>query len=69
MKIAYDEETDSMYIQLGEDAVVDSDEVAKNVVLDFNQKGDVVGIDIQHASQITNVAKFAFEQYANKQAA
>jgi uncharacterized protein YuzE len=51
MKIAYDEETDSMYIQFGDDAVVDSDEVAKHVVLDFNQKGDVVGIDIQHASQ------------------
>ncbi len=62
MKIIYDHETDSMYINLSEQKSVDSDEVADGIVLDFNGMGDVVGIDIQHASAIANIHQFSFEQ-------
>jgi uncharacterized protein YuzE len=34
---------------------VDSDEVADGVVLDFDSKGVLVGIDVQHASQKTDI--------------
>jgi uncharacterized protein YuzE len=30
---------------------VDSDEVANGVVLDFDDEGGIVGIDVQHASK------------------
>lgn len=51
MRLSYDPETDSLYIHLTERASADSDEVADGVVLDFDQAGALVGIDVQHASR------------------
>ena len=51
MKLHYDRETDSLYIELLERPGVDSEEVLDGVVLDFDEKRRLVGIDVQHASQ------------------
>ncbi|MGZ8182448.1 MAG: DUF2283 domain-containing protein [Methylobacter sp.] len=55
MKLSYDPETDSLYIHLSDTPSVDSDEVADGVVLDFDSLGQLVGIDVQHASQKTDI--------------
>ena len=55
MKLSYDKETDSLYIHLSNTPSVDSDEVADGVVLDFDVNGTLVGIDVQHASQKTDI--------------
>ena len=55
MKLSYDKETDSLYIHLSNMPSVDSDEVADGVVLDFDSNGVLVGIDVQHASQKTDI--------------
>jgi uncharacterized protein YuzE len=52
MKLNYYEETDSLYIDLSEKPSVDSREIADGLVVDFDEKGQVVGFDIQHASKI-----------------
>ncbi len=57
MKFQYYAETDSLYIDLSEKASVDSNEVAPGVVLDFDADGNLVGIDIDHASKIVNLAR------------
>ena len=51
MKLHYYPETDSLYIDLNSRPSADSREVADGLVIDFDAKGDVVGIDIDHASQ------------------
>ena len=51
MRLSCDPETDSLYIHLIERPSKDSDEVADVVVLDFDENGGLVGIDVQHASQ------------------
>jgi len=51
MKLHYDSETDSLYIDLAAKPGVDSREVEDGVVLDFGADGKIVGIDIQHASE------------------
>ncbi|MGZ8159221.1 MAG: DUF2283 domain-containing protein [Methylobacter sp.] len=55
MKLSYDKETDSLYIHLSDTASVDSAEVADGVVLDFDGNGTLVGIDVQHASEKTDI--------------
>jgi uncharacterized protein YuzE len=55
MKFKYYADTDSLYIDLFERTDVDSNEVAPGVVLDFDVKGNLVGIDIDHASKIVNL--------------
>lgn len=51
MKLHYDLETDSLYIDLNEKPSVDSYEIAENIVVDFDAEGHVVGLSIQHASK------------------
>ena len=59
MKLLYDQDTDSLYIDLGEAPGVDSFEVADGVVLDINSEGGVAGIDIDHASRRLDLGSLA----------
>ncbi len=56
MKFHYYPDTDSLYIELSEKPSADSTEVAPGVILDLDEEGQLVGIDIDHASQIANLS-------------
>ena len=49
--VAYYPDTDSLYIDLSEKPSVSSQEISEGVVIDFDEKGNVVGIDIDNASK------------------
>jgi len=51
MKFQYYPDTDSLCIDLSDEVSVDSREVAPRVALDFDAKGRLVGIDIDHAAK------------------
>lgn len=51
MKLNYYSDTDSLYIELNPNPSADSREVADGLVVDFDKTGNVVGIDIDHASK------------------
>jgi len=55
MRLSYDKKTDSLCIHLSIVRSADSDEVADGVVLDFDGNGRLVGIDVQHASEKTDI--------------
>ena len=50
MKLHYYPETDSLYIELNSNPSMDSRIVVEGVVADFDGDGNIVGIDIDHAS-------------------
>jgi uncharacterized protein YuzE len=50
MKLNYYADTDSLYIDLIEGVSVESREVSEGVVLDYDARGQLVGIDIDNAS-------------------
>ena len=56
MKFHYCPDTDSLYIGLSEKPSTDSTEVAPGVVLDFDESGQLVGIDIDYASKVANLS-------------
>ena len=49
MKIEYFPDTDSLYIDLSSNSSVDSREVSDGVVADYDESGNLVGIDIDQA--------------------
>lgn len=51
MKLNYYPETDSLYIDLSERPSVESREISEGVVLDYDNNGHFVGIDIDNASR------------------
>jgi uncharacterized protein YuzE len=57
VKFHYYPETDSLYIDLAERPSAESREVAPGVVLDFDAEGRLVGIDIDHASQVADLSR------------
>ena len=46
MKLKVDTETDALYLRLDDSRIVESEEVAPGVVLDFNEQNQVVGVEI-----------------------
>jgi uncharacterized protein YuzE len=50
MRLKVDKENDALYFRLDESAIVESEEVQPGIVLDFDARGRVVGIEILHLS-------------------
>ena len=63
MKLHYYPDTDSLYIDLNANPSSDSREVADGLVIDLDAAGRVVGIDIQHASQILDLNTLETESF------
>ncbi len=62
MKLNYHPETDSLYIDLVSRPSVESQEVSEGVVLDYDADGNLVGIDIDHASKKLNLREVVTSQ-------
>jgi uncharacterized protein YuzE len=62
MKFHYYPETDSLYIEFLEDKTsIDSREIAPNIVLDFDEEGNLIGIDIDNASKIIDLSRLEID--------
>lgn len=57
MKLNYYPDTDSLYIDLSERPSAESKEISEGVVLDYDIKGRLVGIDIDNASTKVKLEK------------
>jgi uncharacterized protein YuzE len=57
VKFNYYPETDSLYIDLSEKISAESKEVSPGIVLDFDNEGCLVGIDIDRASKTIDIKK------------
>ena len=63
MKVSYDEKTDTLSVILKDDApVVESDEDKPGVILDYDQAGNLVSLEILDASRrVTEARKVEFQ--------
>ncbi len=51
MTIRYDNTTDSIYLILSDDTVIESEEVEEGVIVDYNAKDEVVAIEVLHVKE------------------
>ncbi len=56
MKIHYFPDTDTLYIDLRNEPSTESEEIAPDVVADYNTAGQIVGISIDSASTKVDLA-------------
>ncbi len=63
MKVNYDQRTDTLSVILKDDAqVTESDEDKPGVILDYDDRGDLVSLEILDASQrVTEARKIEFQ--------
>jgi len=61
MELHYYPETDSLYMDLNTRPSAESREIADGLVVDFDAEGNIVGIDIDHASKKLDLSKLETE--------
>lgn len=53
MKLNYDNQADALYLRLDDSKILESEEVAPGIILDFNEKNQVVGVEMLSLSNRT----------------
>ena len=66
MKLNYYPETDSLYINLSDQPSVESQEISEGVLLDYDADGNLVGIDIDNASNKVEMEKLILSKVPSK---
>jgi len=64
MKLKVDQEADALYLVIDDSAVAESEEVSPGIVVDFNERNEVVGVEILHLSKRSgtlNLKELLFE--------
>ncbi len=54
MVIRYNKEVDAIYIRFSDAKVAESDEEKPGIILDYDESGNIIGIEILNASEKTN---------------
>jgi uncharacterized protein YuzE len=51
MRLKVDREADALYLSLSEAPATESEEVAPGIIVDYNEQGHAVGIEMLHLSK------------------
>ncbi len=65
MKVYFDQSTDATYFRLDDSTIIESEEVKPGVILDFNERNEVVGVEILNAGKrvpASNLKQIHFEE-------
>ncbi len=65
MKIDYSPDVDALYISLKETKIEESDEIADGVIVDYDEGGNIVGIEILSASKKADIHKLIIHAFEN----
>ncbi len=63
MRIHYSQEADAVYIRLKEVDIANSDEISEDMVIDYDAKGNAVGIEILSASQKADIHQLIIQAF------
>lgn len=55
MKLSYFKDTDTLYIEFKESIVAETKDLDENTLLDVDDKGNVVSITVEHASERADI--------------
>lgn len=59
IKVKYDPQVDILRIRLGDRPIEDSQQVESGVIVDYDEGGNIVGLEILDASEVVNRSKEA----------
>ncbi|HEX5675160.1 MAG TPA: DUF2283 domain-containing protein [Azonexus sp.] len=54
MKLEYDPAADALYVRLNDQPIIESEQIKPGIVLDYDEAGNVVGIEVLSASKHDN---------------
>ena len=51
MRLHVDKEADALYLRLDDSKIIESEEIAPGVIVDYDRKNAVVGVEVLHLSK------------------
>ena len=66
MKIEYSKEADALYMKFNDKEITDTDEISEDMILDYDENGNVIAVEILNASKKGNIKKQLFIEAFNK---
>ena len=51
MKLEYDPAADALYVRLNDHPIIESEQIKPGIILDYDEAGNVVGIEVLSASK------------------
>jgi len=63
MKIRYSPDVDALYISLREAGIAESDEISKDVIADYDENGDIVGLEILWVSEKADIDQLVIQAF------
>ena len=63
MRLKIDKESDALYLRLDEAAIIESEEVQPGVILDYDENGRLVGIEVLTLSSRVQPEKLRVLQF------
>ncbi|MCG6553228.1 MAG: DUF2283 domain-containing protein [Candidatus Magnetominusculus sp. LBB02] len=63
MKLHYSKEADALYIRLRETEITNSDEIASDVIVDFDTDGNIIGLEILSVSDKADLKQLTVQAF------
>jgi uncharacterized protein YuzE len=63
MRIRYSPDADAIYIRLKEERIHNTDAVTEDIIMDYDDKGNVIGIEILSASEKVDVHELLVQSF------
>jgi uncharacterized protein YuzE len=63
MRMHYSQDADAIYIRLKEDKIHNTDAVTEDIIMDFDDRGNVIGIEILSASEKVDVRELIVQSF------
>ena len=64
MKVQYFSDTDTVYVLLNNNPIVETRDWDENTLIDVDANGNLTAITIEHAKERTDITNFVFQQIA-----
>ena len=64
MKVKYFEDTDTLYIEFRDDAIVETRDLDEYTILELDARGRLCAMTLEHASSRTDAKHVSFEKIA-----
>ncbi len=64
VRVLFDEKADAVYLRFDESKIVESEEVHPGIILDFNERNEVVGVEVLRVKNripLANLKQMQFE--------
>lgn len=69
MKVKYYADTDTAYIELLDNPVFETQEISENILIDVDDKGNLVSMTIEHPKENAGLWEFSYQEIARRETA